>query len=247
MIDHAIVSQEEWTAARLELLAKEKEFLRLRDELSRERRALPWQRVSKPYEFSGAEGTETLAGLFCGRSQLIVYHFMFAPEWEAGCPGCSFWADSFNDVIPHLNQRDVSLVAVSRAPLPKLRAFSARMQWNFPWVSSGESDFNYDYRVSFKPEAIELGTAIYNYKPFTRARTDMPGFSVFFRDGAEGYYTYSTFSRGLDPTNAAYQLLDLVPKGRDEAGLPFPMAWVRLHDEYAQVVERGSALRAVRN
>jgi len=234
MTDHTIASHEEWVAARRRLLAKEKEFLRLRDQLSSERRELPWERVTKQYAFDGPNGRETLANLFGGRSQLIVYHFMFAPEWEAGCSGCSFWADSFNDVIPHLNQRDVSLVAISRAPWRKLQAFAARMNWSFKWVSSAESDFNFDYQVSFSPEDIARAAAVYNYKPHAGQMTDMPGFSVFFKDGGDLFYTYSTFARGLDSMNAAYQLLDLAPKGRDEAGLPFPMAWVKLRDLYGQ-------------
>ena len=245
MIDHTIVSHDQWVAARQRLLAKEKDFLRLRDQLSRERRELPWERVSKPYAFEGVNGRESLADLFDGRSQLIVYHFMFAPEWDAGCPGCSFWADSFNDVVSHLNQRDVSFVAVSRAPLRKLQAFAARMNWNFKWVSSADCDFNFDYQVSFRPEDMARGTAVYNYKPYEREMTDMPGFSVFFKDGAEIFYTYSTFARGLDSMNAAYQLLDLVPKGRDEAGLPFPMAWVKLHDQYVQPGQTEYPWRAV--
>ncbi len=234
MIDHTIVSHEEWFAARQRLLAKEKDFLRLRDQLSRERRELPWERLNKQYAFEATNGRESLADLFDGRSQLIVYHFMFAPEWDAGCPGCSFWADSFNGVIPHLNQRDVSFAAVSRAPLRKLQAFAARMEWSFKWVSSADSDFNFDCHVSFRPVDIARGTAVYNYKPHERELTDMPGFSVFFKDGVDIFHTYSTFARGLDSMNVAYQLLDLVPKGRDEADLPFPMAWVRLHDQYVQ-------------
>jgi predicted dithiol-disulfide oxidoreductase (DUF899 family) len=235
MSDHTIVPSEEWVAARRQLLAKEKEFLRLRDELSSERRRLPWERVGKQYTFEGPNGRETLADLFGGRSQLIVYHFMFAPDWQAGCPGCSFWADSFNDVIPHLNQRDVSLVAISRAPLQKLRGFATRMNWNFKWLSGADSDFNFDYQVSFRPEDLARGTAVYNYTQHERQNTDMPGFSVFFKnESGEVFHTYSTFARGLDSMNAAYQLLDLVPKGRDEAGLPFPMAWVKLHDLYGQ-------------
>ena len=231
---HPIVSRDEWLTARQQLLDKEKDFLRARDELSRERRELPWVRVGKQYVFEGPNGRETLADLFAGRSQLIVYHFMFAPEWEAGCPGCSFWADSFNDVIPHLNQRDVSMVAISRAPLQKLQAFASRMQWSFKWLSSADSDFNFDFHVSFRPEDLQSGTAVYNYRPHQSQKSDLPGFSIFFRDGEHVFYTYSTFARGLDPMNAAYQLLDLVPKGRDESGLPFPMAWVKLHDLYGQ-------------
>jgi predicted dithiol-disulfide oxidoreductase (DUF899 family) len=235
MAEHTIVPREEWVAARRQLLAKEKEFLRLRDELSSERRRLPWERVAKQYTFEGPGGRETLADLFGGRSQLLVYHFMFAPDWEAGCPGCSFWADSFNDVIAHLNARDVSLVAISRAPLQKLQGFARRMQWHFKWLSGAESDFNFDYQVSFRPEDLARGTAVYNYTKHDRQNTDMPGFSVFFKDESGAvFHTYSTFARGLDSMNAAYQLLDLVPKGRDEAGLPFPMAWVKLHDLYGQ-------------
>jgi predicted dithiol-disulfide oxidoreductase (DUF899 family) len=233
MAEHPIVSHEQWVSARRLLLTKEKEFLRLRDQLSSERRALPWERVDKQYVFDGSAGAETLADLFAGRGQLIVYHFMFAPEWEAGCRGCSFWADNFNGIIPHLNERDVSLAAVSRAPLVKLQAFAARMDWNFKWLSAANSDFNYDYQVSFKPEDVAHGTAVYNYARYQESMTDMPGFSVFFKDQAGGiFHTYSTYARGLDPMNVAYQLLDLVPKGRDEAGLTHPMSWVKLRDLY---------------
>jgi predicted dithiol-disulfide oxidoreductase (DUF899 family) len=234
MADHQVVSRDEWVDARRRLLAKEKDFLRLRDELSRERRELPWERVTKSYVFDGAAGKETLADLFAGRSQLIVYHFMFAPDSDAGCRGCSFWADNYNGVIPHLSQRDVSFAAVSRAPLPKLQTFAARMGWSFKWVSGANSDFNYDYQVSFRKEDLAGGTAVYNYAGYTESMPDKPGFSVFCKDAAGGiFHTYSTYARGLDPMNAAFQLLDLVPKGRDEAGLPHPMSWVKLHDQYA--------------
>jgi predicted dithiol-disulfide oxidoreductase (DUF899 family) len=233
MTDHQVVSADEWIDARRQLLAKEKNFLRLRDELSRERRELPWERVAKSYVFDGAVGRETLADLFEGRSQLIVYHFMFSPDAENGCKSCSFWADSYNGIIPHLNQRDVSFAAVSRAPLPKLQAFAARLGWSFKWVSSGNNDFNYDYHVSFRPEDVSHGTATYNYADYSQSMPDLPGFSVFFKDtGGDIFHTYSTYSRGLDPMNVAYQLLDLVPKGRDEAGLPYSMAWLKLHDQY---------------
>jgi len=233
MTNHQIVSPDQWVAARRRLLTKEKEFLRLRDQLSGERRELPWERVDKQYVFDGPAGDETLADLFAGRGQLIVYHFMFAPEWETGCKSCSFWADNYNGIIPHLNQRDVSLAAISRAPIEKLRAFAARMSWNFKWVSSANSEFNYDYHVSFRPEDSARGTALYNYARYEKSMTDLPGFSVFLKDEAgDIFHTYSTYARGLDPMNAAYQLLDLVPKGRDEAGLPHPMAWVKLHDMY---------------
>jgi predicted dithiol-disulfide oxidoreductase (DUF899 family) len=233
MTEHAVVSRDQWLAARRGLLTREKEFLRLRDELSRERRELPWEKVDKRYVFEGPAGEESLESLFAGRRQLIVYHFMFAPEWETGCKSCSFWADNYNGIVAHLNQRDVSLAAVSRAPLAKLQGFAGRMGWTFKWVSSERSDFNYDYAVSFRPEEVARGGAEYNYAPYQGSMSDLPGFSVFFRDEAGGlFHTYSTYARGLDSLNTAYQLLDLVPKGRDEAGLPHPMSWVKLHDLY---------------
>ncbi len=233
MSGHRIVSQDQWLAARRQLLVKEKELLRLRDHLSSERRELPWERVEKRYVFDGPAGEETLADLFAGRSQLIVYHFMFAPEWESGCRSCSFWADNFNGVVAHLQQRDVSLAAISRAPLQKLQAFAARMGWDFKWLSGAKSDFNYDYYVSFRTEELAHGTAVYNYKAYTGSMRDLPGFSVFCKDESGTiFHTYSTYARGLDSMNVAFQLLDLVPKGRDEAGLPQPMAWVKLRDQY---------------
>jgi len=232
MTEHHVVSRDAWLTARQTLLAKEKEFLRLRDELSGQRRALPWVRVDKCYMFDGASGPQSLGDLFAGRSQLLVYHFMFAPEWEAGCKSCAFWADSYNGILPHLTQRDVSLVAISRAPLAKLQGFARRMGWNFPWLSSQNTDFNYDFQVSFRPEDLAAG-ATYNYAPHTGAMTDLPGFSVFCKNArGDIFHTYSTFARGLDSINAAYQLLDLVPKGRDEDALPYPMAWVKFHDLY---------------
>lgn len=235
MTDHAIVSREEWFTARRRLLAKEKEFMRLRDQLSSERRSLPWERVDKRYAFQSAAGEETLADLFAGRHQLVVYHFMFAPEWETGCKSCSFWADNFNGIIPHLNQRDVSFAAISRAPLSKLQAFAARLGWTFKWLSSAKTDFNFDYQVSFKPEDLSHGTAMYNYAPHQGSTPELPGFSVFLKDNAGGiFHTYSTYGRGLDPMNVAYQILDLVPKGRDEEGQPHPMSWVKLRDQYGK-------------
>jgi predicted dithiol-disulfide oxidoreductase (DUF899 family) len=234
MTTHTIVSRDQWVTARRRLLAKEKELLRLRDKLSSERRELPWEQVDKQYVFEGPAGDETLADLFAGRNQLIVYHFMFAPEWEAGCKSCSFWADNYNGIVPHLNQRDVSLAAISRAPLSKLQAFAARMGWSFKWVSAANTDFNYDYQVSFRPEDLAQGTAVYNYARYERSMTDLPGFSVFLKDAAGAiFHTYSTYARGLDPMNAAYQLLDLVPKGRDETDPSHPMSWVKLRDVYA--------------
>lgn len=233
MTDHRIVSREEWIAARQRFLAKEKEFTRLRDQLSRERRDLPWERVDKPHVFESDAGKETLADLFAGRSQLVVYHFMYGPDWDVGCKSCSFWADNFNGIVAHLNQRDVSLVAISRAPLPKLQAFARRMGWTFKWVSSFGSDFNFDYQVSFSPEALAQGDVVYNYTKQKTSMTDLHGISVFFRDeDGSIFHTYSCYARGLDMLNTAYHYLDLVPKGRDEAGLPYTMAWVKLRDLY---------------
>jgi len=233
MSAHPIVSRDQWVDARRRLLAKEKEFLRLRDQLSRERRELPWEPVAKSYEFEGPAGTESLEELFAGRNQLIVYHFMFAPDSDVGCRGCSFWADNYDGIIPYLAQRDVSFVAISRGPLAKLQAFAQRMGWTFKWLSCAGNDFNYDFHVSFRPEEVAGGTAEYNYAKYHGTMPDMPGFSVFFKDDSgKIFHTYSTYARGLDPMNVAYQLLDLVPKGRDEEGLSHPMSWVKLHDLY---------------
>ncbi len=232
MEKHKIVSRDEWVAARKQLLAKEKELTRLRDALSQERRNLPWERVDKTYVFEGPNGRESLAELFDGRSQLIVYHFMFDPEWETGCKSCSFWADNFHGIVPHLKQRDATLVAISRAPLPKLQAFAKRLGWSFKWVSSFGSDFNYDYNVSFTPEERAGGKVVYNYAASKMNMSELPGISVFHK-GADGqvFHTYSCYARGLDMLNTAYHYLDLLPKGRDETG-PHKMAWVRLHDQY---------------
>jgi predicted dithiol-disulfide oxidoreductase (DUF899 family) len=229
--DHKIVSPQQWMEARKRLLIKEKEFTRLRDELSQARRDLPWEEVAKSYVFEGPDGKEILEALFAGRSQLIVYHFMFDPGWEAGCPHCSHWADSFNGVIVHLNQRDVTMIAVSKAPYPKLAAYRKRMGWSFKWVSASENDFNSDYRVSFTPQEAAGSEPLYNYGGQAPEVSQREGISVFYKN-AKGrvFHTYSTFARGIDMMNADYQYLDLVPKGRDEDGKgPF---WVRRHDEY---------------
>jgi predicted dithiol-disulfide oxidoreductase (DUF899 family) len=234
MIDnHPVVSHDAWTEARKQLLAREKEFNRLRDQLSADRRALPWERVEKSYAFEGPSGRETLADLFAGRSQLVVYHFMLGPDWEEGCKGCSFWADNFTGIDVHLAHRDVTLLAVSSAPLQKIDAFKQRMGWQFKWVSSAGCDFNRDYQVTFTPEDLEKGEVFYNYAWIKSSLTERPGISVFYKtqDGAV-YHTYSTYSRGLDMMNGAYHYLDLVPKGRDEAGLRHNMEWLRLHDSY---------------
>ncbi|MGH7899469.1 MAG: DUF899 domain-containing protein [Candidatus Binatia bacterium] len=233
MQDHEIVSREEWLAAREELLAKEKAFTRARDELSRERRSLPWVGVEKRYVFDTPGGKQTLADLFEGRSQLLLYHFMFGPDWEEGCPSCSFWADNYDGTIVHLNHRDVSFVVVSRAPLENLEAYRARMGWRFRWVSSLGSDFNRDFHVSFTPEEMKKGEVEYNYGLTRFPSEEAPGLSVFCKDeDGRVFHTYSCFARGLDMLNGAYHHLDLVPKGRDEDGLPYSMAWLRRHDRY---------------
>jgi predicted dithiol-disulfide oxidoreductase (DUF899 family) len=235
MESHRVVSRNQWTEARKALLAKEKEFTRLRDQLSRERRELPWVRVDKEYAFEGASGKKTLTELFEGRGQLIVYHFMFDPSWEEGCPSCSFWADNFSGIIVHLNQRDVSLVAISRAPFAQLAVFQKRMRWSFEWVSSFGTDFNTDYHVSSAPEQLAQGEVLYNYAARKTSMSELPGISVFCKapDGTI-FHTYSCYARGLDMLNVAYHYLDLVPKGRDEEGLSRPMAWVRYHDAYGR-------------
>jgi predicted dithiol-disulfide oxidoreductase (DUF899 family) len=202
----------------------------MRDQLSAERRALPWLRIDKDYTFDGPTGKETLAQLFGDRSQLVVYHFMFAPEWDVGCKSCSFWADNFNGIIPHLAHRDVTFAVVSRAPLATLTAFARRLGWSFTWLSSAHSDFNRDFGVSFTPEEVAQGEIAYNYGRHPAHSTEMPGVSVFYRDGDRVFHTYSTYARGLDMLNTAYHYLDLVPKGRDETdGI---MTWLRLRDEY---------------
>jgi len=232
-LHHKVVSGDQWIEARKQLLIKEKEFTRLRDQLSQERRDLPCERVEKNYVFDGPDGKQTLSDLFAGKSQLIVYHFMFDPSWEAGCRSCSFWADNFNGIDIHLKHRDVSFLAISRAPLPKLEAYRRRMGWGFKWVSSFGSDFNYDFGVSFTPEQMAAGMAYWNYanqKPF---EAETVGISVFCRDQAQIFHTYSCYQRGVDMLNGTYHYLDLTPKGRDEADQkPYAQAWVRRHDEY---------------
>ena len=224
-------SKDEWLAARKRLLAKEKELTHLRDALSAERRAVPWLRVEKQYLFDTPTGRKSLADLFEGRSQLAIYHFMFAPEWDEGCKSCSFWAESFDHIPIHLAHRDVTFLAASRAPLEKLQAYARRFGWTFPWVSSAPSDFNYDFNVSFRPEELESRKASYNYEPAQYLRSDLPGVSVFARDrGGAVFHTYSSYARGIDALNVAYQYLDLVPKGRDESGEA--MNWLRRRDEY---------------
>jgi predicted dithiol-disulfide oxidoreductase (DUF899 family) len=228
-----IVSQEEWIAARKELLKKEKESVRLRDELSAERRKLPWVKITKNYVFDAPGGTVTLADLFAGRNQLVIYHFMFGPDWQEGCPSCSFVSDHIAGAIPHLTARDVTMVMISRAPLAKIEEFKKRMGWRFKWVSSYGSDFNTDFHVSFTKEETAKGKVDYNYTLQEFPSTEAPGLSVFYKDAADSvFHTYSTYGRGLEILVGAYMILDLVPKGRDEDHLGFSMEWVRYHDRY---------------
>jgi predicted dithiol-disulfide oxidoreductase (DUF899 family) len=230
---HKIVSHDEWIAARKAYLAEEKAFTRARDALSRKRRELPWEKIEKNYVFEGPNGKETLAGLFGGKSQLIVYHFMLGPDWEQGCPSCSLLADHFDGSVIHLAQRDVAFVVVSRAPLSQIEKFKRRMGWHFTWVSSFGSDFNFDYQVSASPEEKTSGQVTYNYEVTTFPSEERPGASVFYKnDAGEVFHTYSTYGRGLDILIGAYNFLDIAPKGRDEEGLAYGMAWVRQHDRY---------------
>ena len=228
---HRVVSHEEWLAARTAFLAKEKEFTKLRDELSEQRRELPWEAVTKTYVFDGPNGKQTLAELFDGRSQLIVYHFMFDPTWDEGCKHCSFWADNFNPNIVHINHRDTTMIVVSHAPYSKLAAYEKRMGWNFKWVSAYKNDFNFDFNVSFTPKEIAQKQAFYNFKMQDPGPSEREGVSVFFKDEKGNVFrTYSAYARGIDLLNTAYNYIDLTPKGRDEGGRN--QYWVRRHDEY---------------
>ena len=230
-----VVAPAEWLAARKQLLAKEKEFTRLRDEISRQRRALPWEKVEKAYSFEGASGKVSLADLFGKRSQLFIYHFMLGPDWKEGCPSCSMLADHFDGMATHLANRDVTLAVVSRAPFGQIHAFQKRMGWRFQWYSSYASDFNPDFQASFNPATDQspAGEVYYNYTMQTFPAEERPGASVFYKDSDGSlYHTYSTYGRGLDILLGVYNFLDMVPKGRDEEGLSFPMAWVRHHDRY---------------
>jgi predicted dithiol-disulfide oxidoreductase (DUF899 family) len=233
VVNHKVVPETERVEAHKAFLAKEKELTRQRDELSRQRRELPWAKVDKEHVFDGPQGRRTLAELFDGRSQLIVYHFMFGPEWAEGCPSCSMAADHMDSTLAHLVQRDVTLVAVSRAPLNKIQAFQKRMGWSFPWVSSHGTDFNRDYHVSFTKEETANSKTYYNFGTRDFPADEAPGLSVFYKDtNGDVFHTYSSYARGPEWLLGAYSYLDLVPKGRDEGNLPFPMAWVRHHDRY---------------
>lgn len=239
---HPVVSREAWLETRREFLKREKEFSRLGDALAAERRALPWVRVEKDYGFDGADGQRSLSDLFEGRSQLFVYHFMYGPGWQEGCKSCSYVADHFDGATVHLAARDVTLVAVSRAPFGEIAPFKRRMGWRFPWFSSSGSDFNYDFGVAFTRDQIEGDDPVYNYGSEVPPIEDLHGASVFFKDASGTiYHTYSTYGRGLDQVMNTYNFLDMTPKGRDEDGLGFTMDWVRHHDQYEHVLRAGAA------
>ncbi len=233
-MQHRIVSSDDWLAARKRLLVKEKELTRLRDQLTAERRVLPWVKVEKPYVFDGPDGKETLADLFGGRSQLIVKHFMLGPGWSEGCVGCSFELDHVDGILVHLEHRDVGYVAVSRAPLAEIEAFKKRMGWRIKWVSSCATDFNYDFHVSFRPDEIAKGEAYYNYEMRNVGIEELSGRSVFYKDAnGDVFHTYSSYGRGGEDLLGTYRFLDLVPKGRNETGPNHNLTdWVRHHDRY---------------
>jgi predicted dithiol-disulfide oxidoreductase (DUF899 family) len=234
--DHRVVSRDEWIAERKTLLAREKELTALRDQIARERRALPWVRIDKSYVFDTPEGRRSLGELFEGRRQLLVQHFMFAPGWEQGCPSCSFMADHSDGMNVHLAHRDVTFVAISRAPLAEIEPFRRRMGWRFKWVSSHGTDFNRDFGVTFTPEEVAKGKLYYNYGEWPFASEEWPGISVFYKDDTgDIFHTYSTYGRGVEVMMGTYDMLDLTPKGRDERDVDHKMEWVRHHDRYEQV------------
>jgi predicted dithiol-disulfide oxidoreductase (DUF899 family) len=231
---HRIVSRQEWLAERIKLLAEEKEFTRQRDRLSEKRRALPWVRIDKTYTFDTPAGKQTLGQLFDGRSQLVVDHFMLGPGWGEGCVGCSFGADHMSGGLIHLEHHDVSVVAVSRAPLEEIEAYKKRMGWHFRWVSSFGSDFNYDFGVSFTPEQLAAGKVYYNYRETENGMDELAGLSVFYKDeDGQLFHTYSSYARGCEELLTTYMVLDLTPKGRNETGPRHNLTdWVKRHDEY---------------
>ncbi len=234
-VNHPVVSRDRWIAERKTLLAHEKELTRLRDQVARERRTLPWVRIEKDYVFDGLEGQRTLADLFEGRRQLLVQHFMFGPGWEQGCQSCSYMADHIDGMSAHLAQRDVTFVAISRAPYSEIERFHQRMGWHFNWVSSNANSFNHDFRVSFTPEEIAKGSIDYNFGGSPHRNDELPGVSVFMKDEAGTvFHTYSTYGRGVEVMMGTYRMLDLTPMGRAEEGLSHTMQWVRHHDRYDQ-------------
>jgi predicted dithiol-disulfide oxidoreductase (DUF899 family) len=230
--NHPIVTSDRWISERKKLLAREKELTHMRDEIAEQRRALPWVRIDKEYVFDTPVGRRTLAELFDGRSQLMVQHFMLGPGWEQGCKSCSFMADHADGMTIHLEHRDITFVAVSRAPMAEIERFHARMGWKFKWVSANDNDFNYDFHVSFKPEERAQGEVFYNFGMTAFPAEEAPGISLFYKNEAgEVFHTYSTFGRGVEVMMGAYNMIDLAPKGRDE-GVDGGMAWVRHHDRY---------------
>ena len=230
---HPVVSDARWIEERKKLLVREKELSRLHDQVAAERRAMPWRRTSKDYVFDAPDGKRTLSQLFGGKGQLMVQHFMFGPGWEQGCPSCSFMADHADGMTIHLAHRDISFVAVSRAPLADILRFRQRMGWQFDWVSSHESEFNFDFGVSFTQEELATGEVRYNYRKAYFPAEEAPGISVFHKDGeGQVFHTYSTFGRGVEVMMGTYALMDLVPKGRDERDVFYKMEWVRHHDRY---------------
>jgi predicted dithiol-disulfide oxidoreductase (DUF899 family) len=239
---HEVVSKDQWLRAYGAFLAKEKELTQRSDELSRQRRALPWTRVEKEYIFAGPQGKASLADLFDGRSQLATYHFMFGPDWDEGCPGCSYVTDHLDGALEHLHARDVALVLVSRAPQEKLAPFKKRMGWRLAWFSSGGSDFNQDFGVTFTKAEVDGGVKAYNFGTAAPNGEENPGLSFFYKDPSGAIlHTYSTFGRGLEAVLGTYAILDRAPKGRDEAGLPAPMAWVRHHDKYEPTTQKAGS------
>ncbi len=239
-MQNQVVSREEWIKARRALLLKEKEATHLRDKLNAERMALPWVKVDKDYAFDTPEGRKSLSDLFDGRSQLMIYHFMLGPDWEAGCPGCSFLSDHVDGTLPHLNNHDVTWVAVSRAPMDKIEAYKKRMGWKFPWVSSSSSDFNFDYHVSFTPDDLKQDTVVYNFTaiPPAEAHDELPGLSAFYKnDRGEIFHTYSSYARGPEELIGTLMILDRAPKGRNEDST---MNFVKRHDEYAEAPKASS-------
>jgi len=242
---HTVVSRDQWLKARKDFLAKEKAFTHARDQLSAERRALPWVKLDKTYLFDTPEGKKSLGDLFGEHNQLIVYHFMLGPGWIEGCPSCSYLADHFDGMLPHLAQRDVTFTAISRAPLPEIEAYQRRMGWQFPWASSHGTDFNFDFGVSFELDNNGHANGTYNYQEQDINSEEMPGLSAFYKDeNGDVFHTYSAYARGLDSLVGTYNFLDLAPKGRDEDKLPWSMAWVRRHDEYEDAKPRASCCHA---
>ena len=230
--NHRAVSRDKWLSARKRLLVKEKRFSRLRDQLNQQRRDLPWVKIEKDYIFQGPNGPESLEDLFCGKSQLIIYHFMFSPRWTEGCEHCSFWADHFDSANLHLGQRDTALAVVSRAPIDKIKAFKKRMGWRFNWVSSFKTDFNFDFQVSFTMEQRRSGRLPYNYGTIDMDIDELQGVSAFYMDNrGDIYHTYSSYARGIDLLNTTYNFIDLTAKGRDERPGQ-AQDWVRFHDKY---------------